>query len=170
MQVLLNQPPLFEGAGLQSGALFSDCRTWRYKLWRIWDATLPYLQFICLNPSVADAYRNDRTLVRCINYAKSFSFGGVFMTNAFAFVTPDPEEMKRAADPIGPENDYWLKEVSRDAGMVIAGWGLDGMFMGRAEQVMKLIPKVHYLKLSKDGYPCHPLYLNKDLRPQLYVN
>lgn len=92
------------------------------------------------------------------------------MTNAFAFVTPDPEEMKAAADPVGPENDYWLKEVSRDAGMVIAGWGLDGMFMGRATQVLKLIPKVHYLKLSKDGYPCHPLYLKKDLRPQLYVN
>lgn len=27
------------------GAVFSECRTWRYGLWRIWDEALPMIAF-----------------------------------------------------------------------------------------------------------------------------
>ena len=39
---------------MNKGAEFSPCKKYRYKLWRIWDDTLPLVMFIGLNPSTAD--------------------------------------------------------------------------------------------------------------------
>lgn len=45
-----------------SGAEFSKCGKYRYKLWRIWDNTKPLAMCIGLNPSTANAYDNDQLL------------------------------------------------------------------------------------------------------------
>ncbi|QBE68839.1 protein of unknown function DUF1643 [Synechococcus sp. WH 8101] len=44
----------FKGAAVKSDAIFSDCRTYRYALWRLWDDSRPCAMFIGLNPSSAD--------------------------------------------------------------------------------------------------------------------
>jgi len=36
---------------------------------------------IGLNPSTADENENDPTITRCINFAKSWGYGGVCVTN-----------------------------------------------------------------------------------------
>ena len=68
-----------------TGANFSRCRQFRYTLWRRWDKTLPPVMMIGLNPSTADAHRNDPTIRRCIGFAKRWGHGGLVMTNLFAF-------------------------------------------------------------------------------------
>jgi len=47
-----------------SGAIFSECRTWRYFLWRRWDMALPVLICVLLNPSVAGEVENDHTVTK----------------------------------------------------------------------------------------------------------
>ena len=120
---------------MNTGAKLSACRSYRYSLWRIWDESKPYALFIGLNPSTADEVENDPTLNRCIDYAKSWGYGGVYMTNLFAFRTKDPEGMKAASDPIGPENNASLIDLAQKAGIAIAAWGNDGAFMGRSKEV-----------------------------------
>ena len=44
---------------MKSSALFSECRTYRYALWRIWDESLESILFIGLNPSTADEIDNE---------------------------------------------------------------------------------------------------------------
>jgi len=39
---------------MKKTAKLSDCRTYRYELWRIWDESKLYAMFIELNPSTAD--------------------------------------------------------------------------------------------------------------------
>ena len=73
--------------------------------------------------------------------------------------------MLAAADPVGPENDKTLQRLAAGAGVVIAAWGVHGTHRGRGDQVRRMIPKLHFLKLTKDGHPAHPLYLKKDLIP-----
>jgi hypothetical protein len=51
----------------------------------------------------------------------------------------------------------------------VAAWGAHGTFQGRDQSVRLLVPKLHYLRLTKDGHPGHPLYLPADLKPQPWV-
>jgi hypothetical protein len=75
-------------------AVLSECRTYRYALWRIWDQTVPYAMFIGLNPSTADESNDDPTLTRCMGFAKSWGYGGVCMANLFALRSTDPTALK----------------------------------------------------------------------------
>jgi len=51
-------------------AVFSPCRRWRYQLSRIWDADLPRINLLLLNPSTADAFHLDPTLRRAAGYVR----------------------------------------------------------------------------------------------------
>lgn len=150
----------------ESGAIFSECRTWRYQLWRIWDTDLPMLNVTALNPSTADETKNDPTVRRCINFAKSLGYGGLYVTNIFAFRATLPADMKKAEDPVGPENDYWLAKTAEMSGMTVAAWGVHGNFLNRAAHVEKIIKDLYVFRLTrKTRVPEHPLYLPGNLEP-----
>jgi hypothetical protein len=151
---------------MKSDAVLSECRAYRYALWRVWDDHKPYAMFIGLNPSTADEIEDDPTIRRCIQFAKFWGYGGLCMTNLFAFRATKPTDMKKALDPIGIENDQWLIKLANNAGVVVGAWGNDGAFQGRAGHVMALLPEISYLKLNISGQPSHPLYLKGNLKPR----
>jgi hypothetical protein len=150
---------------MKNTAKLSECRKYRYALWRTWDDSLPYVLFVGLNPSTADETSDDPTLTRCINFAKSWGYGGVCMANLFAFRATEPFDMKASDDPVGSENNNWLKSLAKDAAIVVAAWGNDGAYLGRSKKVVELIPNMHCLKLNKSGEPAHPLYQPARLQP-----
>jgi hypothetical protein len=132
----------------ESGATFSDCRRWRYLLWRRWDAAKPVANFLMLNPSTADELKLDPTCSRARDYAERWGFGALIVTNIFAFRNTSPEQMKAAADPVGPGN---------------------GGFLGRSARVLEKLKAhriaLHALRVNAGGEPAHPLYLPGNLRP-----
>jgi hypothetical protein len=150
---------------LKNTAKLSECRSYRYALWRTWDSSKPLVMFVGLNPSTADETSDDPTLTRCINYAKSWGYGGVCMANLFAFRATEPTDMKASDDPIGTENNQWLQKLAKDAALVVAAWGNDGSYLKRSEQVKELLPNLYCLKLNKSGEPAHPLYQAAKLKP-----
>ena len=103
---------------MKTYAELSNCRNYRYALWRTWDDEKGKAMFIGLNPSTADEIEDDRTIKRCISYAKQWGYGGIIMGNLFAYRTPSPAEMMMSNDPVGPENDTWLKRLSEEADIV----------------------------------------------------
>lgn len=160
---------------IYKSAVFSPCRTWRYVLNRRWDLR-PVAMFIGLNCSTADETQDDPTVRRCIGYAHAWGYGGLVMTNLFAFRATDPRVMKVASDPVGPSNDQHLRvaaiSVVSEGGIVIAAWGNHGAYQGRSREVVELMgrivaPKIKLmcLRVTKAGQPQHPLYLPKDLGP-----
>lgn len=150
---------------MKNTAKLSSCRNYRYALWRTWDDSKSFVLFVGLNPSTADETTDDATLTRCMNFAKAWGYGGVCMANLFAFRATLPTGMKIANDPIGKENDKWLKKLAKDAGIVVAAWGNDGAFLNRSTHIKTLLPELHYLKMNKSGEPAHPLYLAATLTP-----
>ncbi|MEE4661844.1 MAG: DUF1643 domain-containing protein [Halieaceae bacterium] len=144
-------------------------RQYRYSLWRIWDRSLPAVLFIGLNPSTADARRDDPTLVRCMGFARDWGFGGVYTVNLFAFRATDPEVMKRARHPVGRDNDNVILATAARAQCLVAAWGNDGAWRGRGEAVRSMLPGLHYLKLNATGQPAHPLYLPRGLHPMAWA-
>lgn len=149
------------------GAIFSDSRDYRYVLWRIWDRSKPYALFIGLNPSTADENEDDATIIRCRDFANRWDYGGVCMVNLFAYCATDPADMKKAADPIGSDNDEWIVRAAKDAGLIVAAWGNDGDFMDRPKQVMELMPNMSCLGMNNTGQPIHSLYVKGDVIPGL---
>jgi hypothetical protein len=142
-------------------AAFSQDRRFRYALRRTWDPSRPSVLFVGLNPSTADHRHDDPTIRRCIGFAKVMGFGELLVANLFAFRTPHPRELRRAADPVGPRNNHWLKRLAGDADLVIGAWGSHGSFLGRDDVVIPLLGEIHCLGITARGQPRHPLYLPK---------
>ncbi|MBC8277113.1 MAG: DUF1643 domain-containing protein [FCB group bacterium] len=147
---------------LKSGATFSDCRKYRYALWRIWDDRAPKVMFIGLNPSTADEKTDDGTIRQCIGFAKRWGFGGVYMLNIFAFKATHPENLKKSADPIGDENDMYLTRYAEKSSLIIGAWGNHGVYLNRGAAVIEMFPAMQCLKMTKMNQPSHPLYLRAD--------
>ena len=76
---------------MNKGATFSIDRKHRYSLWRIWDAELPFVMFIGLNPSTANEDENDATIRSVERISKSNGYGGFYMMNCFAYISTDPK-------------------------------------------------------------------------------
>lgn len=131
---------------------------YRYSLTRVWDASQPTITFVLLNPSTADAIDLDPTLRRCMNFASRDGFGSMILLNLYAYRTPSPAVMLAASDPVGPENDSVLANAT---GTVVAGWGTNAS-PARVAHVLKLLPPLKALKITKSGHPQHPLYVKGD--------
>jgi hypothetical protein len=132
---------------------------------REWHADLPGILFVALNPSTADGQYDDPTVRRCVAFAKSWGFGKLAIANLFALRSSHPSLLSFDADPIGPQNDMWLTELSARFSLTIAAWGVHGGLKQRAAEVLPKLNNVHHLGLTNTGHPRHPLYLPKTTHP-----
>ena len=142
---------------MQRSAGFSRCGGYRYWLKRQW-STLPGVTLVGLNPSSADARKDDATLRRVIGFARDWGFGAVTLVNLFAWRTPRPAELKRAEDPIGPRNNYWLHRVTGSGDPVVVAWGNHGSYQNRDQFVLAMIDRPLCIDVTRAGHPRHPLY------------
>ena len=161
-----------EIGGSISGALFNGTFSCRYSLWRIWEKTGDYLLFIGLNPSTANGIKDDPTIRRLINFAKSWGFGGLFCGNLFSLVSSNPANLlyESAVELQGGPNDQAIKRMREIATLVLVGWGTWGIHASsRAEDVLALVGEpVHCLKVTRKGEPAHPLYMPADSKLMRY--
>lgn len=163
-----------------TGAVFSECRRWRYLLWRTWDRSKPHATFCMMNGSDANEVDNDPTVKRCTVRVQRWSdmgflqVGGVKVVNAFGWVETDskklPKLVKAGVDITGPENDRHIMAACKGAAIVVCGWGLPGhQLLERGPQVLAMMRAAGIvpfaLHINADGSPCHPLYLSYDLKP-----
>lgn len=140
-------------------AVISPCESYRYFLSRSWGEGKT-ISFIGLNPSIADAYRDDPTIRRCVQFAKNMGGGRLFMVNIFAYRSTDPKGLHACSDPVGPENDDWLEYAVRHSDIVVAAWGNHGLIAGRGQVVAERYSGLLFaLRVTSQGQPGHPLYV-----------
>lgn len=151
-------------------AAFSECRTYRYALYRHWRNGGKIVQFIGLNPSTADETHDDPTLRRCINFARDWGFDGLCMTNLFAYRLTDSSKLKAVENPVGEDNDQWLDVVAEEAALIVACWGPKGVLMKRDTAIKRMLEgRLHSIRKTSGGHPEHPLYLPKILTPEIFI-
>jgi hypothetical protein len=154
-------------------AIISECGTYRYLLQRSWDVRREAVCFVMLNPSTADAAKNDRTLDRCMSFAVTLGFGQLEVVNLFAMRTKSPDVLKQHPCPIGPENDETIFNSARVCHMVICAWGAHGAYLGRDQEVLELLRaagiRPYALRTNADGSPAHPLYLPGYVQPEPFA-
>lgn len=156
-------------ATLASDAILSDDGVYRYLLRRWWDPTVEAAKFIMLNPSTADASQDDPTIRRCMGFARRWGMGGLVVANLYALRSTDPRALWDHPDPVGPENDGYLRDILASPGPVIAAWGAHAK-PDRVAEFFDLAGDRSVLALgrTKAGQPRHPLYLRSDLDPAPY--
>ncbi len=153
---------------------FSHDGVYRYWLSRIWSDG-PRLLFIGLNPSTADTQSLDPTLRRVIGFAMREGCGGLFVGNLFAFRSKSPKVMMGQSDPVGPDNDKHLlalaETVLRGHGLILAGWGINGVHRGRSEEVADMLSSYDLMCLgvTKNRQPWHPLYVKGDTPLEMWA-
>jgi hypothetical protein len=162
---------------LESAATLSPDGRHRYELWRRW-AGGPVLNVIGLNPSSADADRDDPTTRRCVGLARRAGFGGLVLTNLFGLRATDPAQLRQGARPTGVDNDLWIERSACSADSVVVAWGrvprrgggparpreaIDDELGHRAANVLRLLDgagvRPFCFGINRDGSPRHPLYL-----------
>ena len=119
-----------------------------------------------LNPSTADAERDDPTSRRVIGFARREQATRLTMVNLYsARRTTDPRGLKDFDDPVGAANDQVISDAARRADLIIAAWGRPPGKAGeaRARHVLDLLTAagdVYRLgPATSEGHPRHPLYL-----------
>jgi hypothetical protein len=161
-------PILADSLPVRRAATFSRCRRYRYSLTRSWDPALPTILFVGLNPSTADSSRDDPTVRRCIGFAREWGYGTMTLANLFALRSTDPAQLWTARDPIGPDNDEWVRSLADSAAMVVVAWGAHGGLLDRDRHVLAMLSSVHCLGRTQAGQPRHPLYLSKHTPLEVY--
>ena len=182
---------------LTSFAKLSSCKRYRYFLSREWDPQLPYLLFIGLNPSTADAEKNDRTTHKLIELVKSWKrYGGLIIVNLYAFIDTKQNEiwsLPSIEEMIGTKNREVIEDIINrdDIGMIIVGWGnnavnwrgskvVPDIYFQQIQDIYDFVlrkadKELYCLGYNQGGMPAHPLssaipYPQKEIMtPQLYT-
>lgn len=175
-------------------ALFSEDGRYRYRLER--DGLgggypLRPVNVILLNPSTADAERDDPTIRRCMGFARQWGYDRLVVTNLFAYRATNPSWLRRSEAPVGERilppfnldravpvmrssppggiverNDLEIMRAAREAELVVVAWGAYAAASVRAPHVAAMLVeagiKPMAFGVTIEGHPKHPLYLRGD--------
>ena len=153
---------------IKKDAYISPCKKYRYWLSRKWNTDKGIILFIGLNPSTADDKRDDKTILRCIDFTRRWGYGGFYMVNLFALRSTYPRVLKKCADPQGEDNTKTIIALHILTDLTIAAWGTNGTLHNQDKMVKSLISPIYCMAKTKDGHPRHPLYLKSTCKPFLW--
>lgn len=106
-------------------AILSDDGLYRYWLQRSVARTGPVYAFFGVNPSTADAEKDDATVRKWSGFVQRWGGSGYVVGNAFAYRATDVRTLAGLADPVGPLNDEYLDAVIADANFLVPCWGME---------------------------------------------
>ena len=146
-------------------ALFSDDKSKRYLLHKVWDEKKPSLAILMLAPSEAAGIELDSTTLLVLNNASRLGFGSVRILNLFA--TLNDASLKEAEDE-DPDNMKAIIAAAKEADTIVyapgVGKAANKAFQQRQKQVLEALApyekKLHCLcdanKSSRFQHPLSP--------------
>ena len=134
-----------------SFCLFSKCGSYRWILKRELLVGEKTVVFIGLNPSNANSFRNDRTLIRIVNFCSRWNYKNIYIINLFGLISKSPSQLSKSLNPVGEKNDliiskvlgFWRKNINCDLWL---GWGDKGKLYKRDRIVLKMIKDLSKLE------------------------
>ena len=168
---------LLDWRTVERSAVLSEDGHYRYRLERWWCRDDSRLVYCMLNPSIADADRDDPTVRKCCGFAVRHGYGGIVIVNLFAYRATNPADLKIAIEAgysvHGPLNMNYLR-AAFVARPVVLAWGHNGASIAPAHcAAIVTMAKVEaeqvlVLKWLASGVPAHPLTLHYSNRLTAY--
>lgn len=174
------------GAMMRTATISADGQ-YRYRLGRRWGSDARRLPWVMLNPSTADADRDDPTIRRVIGFSRTWGYDACEVVNLCALRSTDPALLRRADNATGPRNSAAIEAVIAEAAQsgvteIVVAWGVDGEALlrsidrvgQRARRVASLASRAWtaaalspiQLGTTTAGAPRHPLYVAGATEPQ----
>lgn len=159
-----------------AGAELSDCGRYRYRLWRRWGSG-QHVLWVMLNPSTADALKDDPTIRRCAGFTRAWGYDGFRVVNLIAYRAATPLGLYLEPAAFDERNPTVVAEeiAAEGCGLVVVAWGAGAqkVFGREAAGHLELMVReasprsLHCLGVTKAGHPRHPLYVPKaaELQP-----
>jgi hypothetical protein len=148
---------------LENDAVISDCGKYRYMLRRTWAFEKPRALLIMLNPSTADAEKDDATIRSCVRLLSGLGYGSMEVVNVFGYRATNPDELAKQPNPIGPMNERVTEGAIQRCDVVIFAWGAHELARRHTNHLRSLVssyrPAVYCFGKTKGGMPKHPLYI-----------
>jgi hypothetical protein len=155
---------------MRNGAVISDDGRYRYRLDRLVtpdDGERKVIAYIGVNPSTADAATDDATVRKLREFTLRNAGWRFIVANAFGYRATDVRELAHVADPVGAENDNYLRTIIREADLIVPCWGSRGklpqQLRGRLDDVegyfRQVDATIQIFGLTNSFDPMHPLML-----------
>lgn len=155
---------------------------YRYSLERrISEAGGPSLCWLMLNPSTADATRDDPTIRKVIGFTRRAGYARAVVVNLFAWRATDPRDLRerlalRFEGAEGRHNRAAIEDAAAGASAVVCAWGATPWAASQATRVLGWLAErarsgsasrapLLCLGLTRLGAPRHPLMLAYHAHP-----
>lgn len=141
---------------MNRSALFSKDQTQRFLLTRSWDESLPIACCVGLNPSTANAEKDDSTITYLIKVLRHHGYGTLRMLNLYSVVTSDPDKLRELYSD-QRSNEIVRDSMMEDAKNIIFCWGDFSQAWFPSQKVIKKYGKIALcFGKTKLGNPKHP--------------
>jgi hypothetical protein len=123
---------------------------------------MSFLLVVMLNPSTADAEKDDNTIARLMNFARRHGFERLEVVNLFALRTSKPSELDKNPNPAGEDNPKWVEGRLKQASKILLAYGTNSLsspysaILKDQLKALGLVEKVYCFRKNKDGNPTHP--------------
>lgn len=139
----------------------------RYRLGRFWGAGAVAC-VVGLNPSVANAERDDPTNRRLISLLQSAGFSGYWLVNLLPEVEPYPSQLRWTDRRLSAANRRAIERAIHEAERTVVCWGRWGARLAFRQQVLAMAREPWCFGVTLTGEPRHPLYLPNHTVMQRY--
>lgn len=162
------------GNKMMKSATLSPCMKYRYSLSRVWNYDKPIYGFIGVNPSTADAIKDDPTVKKWIGFTERWDGGGFHVCNAFGYRATDVNELKTVEDPIGEDNMVFVENIMDQCDIIVPCWGnktkVPKVLWNQFDVIHSLLDQYSHKPImcfgtNKSGCPKHPAYLSYEKTP-----
>lgn len=149
------------------GAVISTCGRYRWRLDRNVGLIGCVFGFFGINASTAGPVEEDHTTTKWQTFCVRNEGRAYIAGNICAYRTPDVRELARVDDPVGAENDFYLRQIIDEADVLVPCWGrrskVPATLHFRMDALVDMLfasgKPVRIFGLTKSGDPLHPLML-----------
>lgn len=170
----MNEPRVLDaccgGRMMQRAAEISECGTYRWSLSRVFGGHRSVC-WIMLNPSTADAMKDDPTIKRIIGFSQRWGYGRLEVVNLYPYRSPSPKDLARWLDQVRAGNNWdgrdaiwhnirFARSALQRADLVMGAWGAscpDQLWPSWFINEVIDDKGIHHLGETLGGDPKHPL-------------
>ena len=167
---------------IESGAMFSHDRRYRYRLTRRIGDGEQAVMFLMLNPSKADEVRNDNTITKCVRFAEKWGFDVMHVVNLSPLMATSPAELLAGLpEPVEvrQRNMEVIEDTVAKSSRIVLAYGNHADNLAKAEGARGRVSRLtrllrdsghglHCLGVTAKGHPRHPVRIAYDTALETY--